>query len=672
MQRYNPLRFGVVFLVILVIAVYFGFTKHIPFKHGFRLKAVFATAVNIHPKSPVRIAGVDVGKVSSIRREGDTGLVTMEIESKGLPIHSDATLKIRPRIFLEGNWFVELQPGSPSAKTLSSGATLPITQTSDPVQLDQVLDALNTDTRANLQNFLIGYGDGLTRKPNAAENAEQDPEVRGLNAAQALNKAYQRGPAALRGTAIVNQAITGTEAHDLSKLVASIGKVTAALNVHEQQLGELIGNFNTFFHSFAAQSSSLRATVAELPSALRNVDRGVDRARRRACRRRGRSRSTSSRGSSSCPRRSPRRCRGSNRCKASLAPSELGGVAKGLVAATPSLARLFGEQTAFYKQTDLFSKCLTNVFFPAGNTKLQDGSNTSGVEDYKEFWYTLTGLAGLGQSFDGNGAMNRFLVGGGGNDVPLGAGRIVGIEHEGPDRCSPARRWSRWAPARPIPPKSPRTSRSCPATRRRCPNFNGPLVSGPRTGAGDDAGRGARGRAERPRPDRALPHGVHRGGHDDRDRGGRGRLHPRAREPQAAELGTGAGEKLLHAEGRLPDRPGGDARPGPGGDDRRREDRGNRERGPAERRRGGDDEPDPEVRAPIYHNATLLLRPKTQLQDMTVEVDPGTPADGSLPAARRSRCRRPPRTSTSTNSSRRWTPKRAPTCRSCWPARAKG
>ena len=78
----------------------------------------------------------------------------MELESKGLPVHADATLKIRPRIFLEGDWFVELQPGRPSVETLSSGATIPVTQTSDPVQLDQVLDALNTDTRANLQNFL--------------------------------------------------------------------------------------------------------------------------------------------------------------------------------------------------------------------------------------------------------------------------------------------------------------------------------------------------------------------------------------------------------------------------------------------------------------------------------------------------------------------------------------
>jgi phospholipid/cholesterol/gamma-HCH transport system substrate-binding protein len=226
LRRSNPIRVGVVFLVILLIAVYFGFTKRIPFKHGFRLKAVFTTAVNIHPSSPVRIAGVTVGKVTSIQREGNAGLVNMEIEPKGLPIHTDATLKIRLWIFLEGNWFVDMQPGSPTAKTISSGYTIPLTQTADPVQLDQVLTALNTDTRANLQDFLQGYGDGLTRKPDAAENAAQDPDVYGLNAAQALNKTYHRAPSALRNSGIVNQAIGGTEPHDLSELIAAIGKVT--------------------------------------------------------------------------------------------------------------------------------------------------------------------------------------------------------------------------------------------------------------------------------------------------------------------------------------------------------------------------------------------------------------------------------------------------------------
>ena len=65
---------------------------------------------SIRANSPVRIAGVNVGKVKKIERYEDTDMavVEMEIKEKGLPIHKDATLKIRPRIFLEGNFFVDL------------------------------------------------------------------------------------------------------------------------------------------------------------------------------------------------------------------------------------------------------------------------------------------------------------------------------------------------------------------------------------------------------------------------------------------------------------------------------------------------------------------------------------------------------------------------------------
>jgi phospholipid/cholesterol/gamma-HCH transport system substrate-binding protein len=482
LNRTSPVRFAIVFLVIVAIAIYFGFTKHIPFKHGFRLNAQFASAINIKGKSPVRIAGVDVGKVTGIKRDGSTALVSMEIESRGLPLHSDATVKIRPRIFLEGNWFVELQPGSPSTKTLSSGATLPSTQSSDPVQLDQVLDALNTDTRKNLQDFLIGYGDGLTRKPSKADNAEQDPEVRGISAAESLNKLYRIAPSAERGGAIINQAIGGTEQHDLSKLVRSVGKVTAALNVHEQQLGELIGNFNSFFRSFALQAPSLRRAVAELPGALHSVNTGL-----RELDAAFPATKTFAKdilpGVKNTPQTVAATLPWIEQVEASLAPDELGGVAKGLLAATPQLAKLASEQVPFYKQTELFNKCLTKVIIPAGNTKLQDGSATSGVEDYKEFWYSLTGLAGLGQNFDGNGTLTQLLVGGGGLTLRSNNATVEGRSIKGLKLLAHAS-----LPPQGTRPAFPKTEPAyeplVPCYTQALPEFNGPLSSGPADGSG--------------------------------------------------------------------------------------------------------------------------------------------------------------------------------------------
>lgn len=482
LRRSNPVRAGVVFLVVLAIAIYFGFTKRIPFKHGFILKGEFATALNVKPKSPVRIAGVPVGQVTGLQRQGKLGLVTMEIEEKGLPIHTDATLKLRPRIFLEGNWYIELQPGTPTAKTVSSGYTVPISQTSDPVQLDQVLDALNTDTRQNLQVFLQEYGEALTHKPDAQENAEQDPEVYGLNAAQALNKTYHGAPAALRGSGIVQQALGGTEPHDISGLIAAIDRVTSALNVHEQALSEWIPSFDAFFAAIAAQAPSLSAAIARLPGALHNIDRAF-----------------TSLDASFAPTREFSQAiipgikqQGPTtaaalpwieQVQASLAPSELGGVAKGLNEATPTLAKLIGEQTPFYKQADAFSQCQTKVFFPAITTKLQDGSSTSGVEAYKEFFSSLTGLAGIGQSFNGNGTYARFMIGNSGQTIKSGPTSILGTTLQGKPLLA-------HAPLTPLgtrpayPSQEPPYRPLVPCDTQTPPELNGPLSQGPADGSG--------------------------------------------------------------------------------------------------------------------------------------------------------------------------------------------
>jgi phospholipid/cholesterol/gamma-HCH transport system substrate-binding protein len=484
LQKSNPVRFGLIVIVLTAIVVYFGFTKHIPFKHGFKLKAAFSTVVNISPKSPVRVAGVNVGTVKSIERVGNTGVVTMEISKGGLPIHRDARAKIRARILLEGNWFVDLEPGTPTAPTVSSGYTIPITQTSDPVQLDQILDALNSDTRANLQTFLAEYGSALTRKPTAAEDAEQNPAVRGLNAAQALKKTYFDSPLALKGGAIVNQALGGVEQHDLSKLISGSERFTAKLNVHEQQLGEWVENFDTFLGMLAHQSTSLSATVAELPGTLHNASRAFTNFNAAAPAIRKFSLDLIP-GVEQTPSTIAAAYPWIEQVQASLAPGELGGVSKGVREAAPTIAGLIAPQPAFFKQQDLLSKCFTKIVFPAGNTKLQDGASTSGVEAYKEFWYSAAGLAGISQTFDGNGPANRFMVSTGNQTLVSAPANIVGVNTSGkkeqllahtsqpPLGTSPA-----------FPATEPPYKPLVPCYTQAPQDLNGPLSHGPADGSG--------------------------------------------------------------------------------------------------------------------------------------------------------------------------------------------
>src|SRR4051812_37057678 len=164
----DPFAVGAITLVVIVIITYFGFTKHIPFTHGFRLNAVFESATSIRTNSPVRIAGVNVGKVTGIERYKETNAaeVQMQISDSGLPIHRDATLKIRPRIFLEGNFFIDVSPGTPGAPELEDNdAPIPVTQTATPVQLDQVLTSLQSNARDDLQSVLQSYGNALQLKP---------------------------------------------------------------------------------------------------------------------------------------------------------------------------------------------------------------------------------------------------------------------------------------------------------------------------------------------------------------------------------------------------------------------------------------------------------------------------------------------------------------------------
>jgi ABC-type transporter Mla subunit MlaD len=419
----NPFAVGAGVLLVAAILIFFGFTKHIPFTHGYQLKAVFPSANSIRKNSPVRIAGVNVGKVKKIERasgdDSNAALVTMEIQDKGLPIHKDAELRIRPRIFLEGNFYVEVQPGTPSAPTLSSGDTIPITQAAEPVQLDQVLTSLQHDTRQELQEALDNFGQALTYRPTALDDRGQDPEVHGLTGAEALNKSGEYAPEAFRTTAIVNEAFLGTEPHDLSGVVRNVGHVAKALGTNEQQLKDLVTNFNHTMATLAGEATNLRATIRLLPGTLRNANRALASLNAAFPATRAFAREILP-GVRETPATINAAFPWIAQARKLLSKPELRGLVADLRPATNDLARVTDATIDLLPQADLASRCATDVLLPAGDLKIEDGALTTGRENYKEFWYTMVGLASEGANFDGNGPYVRFQPGGGDQTISTG------------------------------------------------------------------------------------------------------------------------------------------------------------------------------------------------------------------------------------------------------------
>ncbi len=475
----NPFLVGLIVLVIAGIGTFFGFAKHVPFTHGYQLKAVFPSANSIRKNSPVRIAGVNVGKVKKIARQpgSNAALVTMEIQDKGLPIHKDATLKIRPRIFLEGNFFVEISPGTPSSPTLDSGDTVPITQASEPVQLDQVLTALQRDTRVELQDALEGYGQALTYKPTALDDEGHDPEVQGLTGAEALNKASTHAPEAFRTTAIVNDAFLGTEPHDLSGVVKNVGDVAKALDTNEAQLKDLVTNFNHTMATFAGEATNLSTTIRLLPGVLRSANRALDSLNAAFPATRAFAREILP-GVRETPATINAAFPWIAQTRGLLSQAELRGLVADLRPATTNLARVTDSTIQLLPEANLVSKCATNVILPTGDIKITDGALTTGKENYKEFWYTMVGLASEGANFDGNGEYVRFQPGGG--DQTISTGKYGGAAGDTLFSNAPSKPLG----TRPAyPGKRPPYNSDKPCYTNPLPDLNG-APSGPPDGGG--------------------------------------------------------------------------------------------------------------------------------------------------------------------------------------------
>jgi ABC-type transporter Mla subunit MlaD len=411
--RPSNVTIAILFILLFTLGPYLAFTKHVPFtSHGYEVKATFSNSANISLNSPVRVAGVNVGKVIATSRDGDNTTVTFTVDGPGQPIHDDAFAAVRPRIFLEGNFFIELDPGSPSAPELESGGTIPVSHTSTAVQIDEVLSALQSPVRADLGRLLEGYGQALTHKPTATEDETQLPEVKGRSGAEALNDALKYGGDAGRYSSQVTNALLGTQQRDLAKLVSSSGRAFGALASRQRDLQGLIENFDTFTGALANQSTNLSATVRLLAPTLRithaslvSLNRTLPPLRTYAIELRPAVAELPGLISASKPFLA--------QVRPLLSGKEAGGDVKLLQESTPGLAgaALAGKKVTL-PQLNQLSLCTSKVMVPTGNEVINDRFSTGGP-NYREFLYNLVNLAGFAQNFDGNGPYARAQAGGG-------------------------------------------------------------------------------------------------------------------------------------------------------------------------------------------------------------------------------------------------------------------
>jgi phospholipid/cholesterol/gamma-HCH transport system substrate-binding protein len=441
----SPFRAGILALVLVGLFTYFGFTKANPFANPYEFKAVFSDVNNLKPKSPVRIAGVEVGKVLKVEpvTEGKGAAeVTMEVEDKGLPIKEDAELKIRPRIFLEGNFFVDLKPGSPSAGELEDGGTIPVTQTAAPVQWGDLLTALQSDTRSDLQTFLREYSKGLDE-----------------GGAEGFNEAIEYWEPAYRNASLANDATLGVDAnHDLQRVLRGQQKTFAAIVRDERALKELVTNFNVTAGAFAREDAALAASIPALRDtlkighpALESLDEALPSLRAFARDALPGVRSSDETLAESLPFITQARLLMSER--------ELRGTARVLRRTIPDVVAFNRTSVPFLRENRALSACTNNVLVPfmdleIPNPESGNEAENSGQKVRQQLQRGFPGLSGESRLSDGN---NQFFHAGAtppGNRVRPGPppdGGSMPMPHRPDVPCEEQELPNLHAPGGPIP-----------------------------------------------------------------------------------------------------------------------------------------------------------------------------------------------------------------------------
>jgi virulence factor Mce-like protein len=216
------------------------------------LKVDIGDGSNLVPGNDVLQGGHRIGFVSKLKpvglKNGTTGAqLTLKMSKNEGKVPVDSTVTVRLRSVL-GSKYVDLVKGS-SSQVFADGATMPISQTNVPVQLDQVFDIFNPPTRSAVQGNLVGFGDTF-----AARGGD-------------LSSTIQSLPALLNYLTPVASYLSDP-ATGLTRFLDSLDSFTGAVSPVSGTLVDLFRDSATTFGAIASNPGNLEATIAKSPSTL--------------------------------------------------------------------------------------------------------------------------------------------------------------------------------------------------------------------------------------------------------------------------------------------------------------------------------------------------------------------------------------------------------------------
>jgi phospholipid/cholesterol/gamma-HCH transport system substrate-binding protein len=217
-------------------------------------RAQFSSAQSVTPGQgqTVQIAGVDVGEITSVDLENGRAVIGMKIRRKYTPIYKDATALLRPKTGLN-DMILELNPGSRRSGEAAEGSAIPIDQTDPNVNFDEVLSALDADTRDFLKLLLGGAAQGVGGQ------------------GRRLGASLKRFEPTGRYLARLNGALARRD-RNIRRAIHNFSLLAGALGAKDDQIAGLVDSSSRVFRAFADQDANLRETLRLLPGALTATD----------------------------------------------------------------------------------------------------------------------------------------------------------------------------------------------------------------------------------------------------------------------------------------------------------------------------------------------------------------------------------------------------------------